>query len=142
MSSFDQQSNSGADQPSVNVPTDRGAFVPPGLADLSVAQLHERVAGARLRFMELTSRYLAWSNRAKEAMRRSREAMLQHEIDLDALCASGARYALLLRAVGEPPERTVILVKTAFAEAAPVEGAENRQTLEAVVKAVVMAYYA
>jgi hypothetical protein len=105
-------------------------------ADGNAAQLRERVAGARLRFMELTSRYFA------ETTKESSDALQRREIDREALCASGARYALLLRSLGEPPERTLILIKTAFVEAAPIEGTENRETLEAVVKSIVMAYFA
>ena len=142
MSSFDQLPKSNSDEPSVDTPMAPGAFEPPPGADVNAAPLPERVAAARLRFMALTSRYLALSNRSKEAMKRSRESLEQHKVDRDALCASGARYALLLRALGEPPERALISIKTAFTEAAPVEGVDNRETLEAVVKSIVMAYYA
>ena len=141
MSSFDQLPEFKRDEASVDTPVPSGALEPPASAE-ATAPLHERVDAARLRFMELTARYLALSNRSKEAMKRSRESLEQHQVDRDALCASGARYALLLRALGEPPERTLISIKTAFTEAAPVEGVENRETLEAVVKSIVMAYYA
>src|SRR3954467_6580860 len=107
MSSSDQLPKSNPEEPSVDTPLLSGALEAAGSADGSGAQLRERVASARLRFMELTSRYLALTNRSKEAMKRSREALEQHQVDRDALCASGARYALLLRALGEPPERTL-----------------------------------
>jgi hypothetical protein len=48
----------------------------------------------------------------------------------------------LLRALGEPPERTLVVVKTAFSEAAPRQDDNNRAVLEDIVKWVVDAYYA
>jgi hypothetical protein len=84
-----------------------------------VARLKERAIEARMRTMELIARYLHIFERGTEAIAASREGLIQSEADRSALAASITRYALLLRALGEPPERTLILVKTAFNEAAP-----------------------
>jgi hypothetical protein len=58
------------------------------------------------------------------------------------LSESVIRYAILLRALGEPPERTLVVIKTAFSEAAPHQDDDNRAVLEDIVKWVVDAYYA
>ena len=105
-------------------------------------ELRQRVADARMRTKELIALYLASSARLNAALARHREAAGAREDARAALSASVARYALLLRALGEPPERTLVLIKNAFSEAAPLQDEDNRAALEDIVKWIVDAYYA
>jgi hypothetical protein len=144
MASFDEVSRTGAPEPldGVSRLTPEKIPVVPEVATLDREQLRLRAAEARMRTMELIVRYLALSARGATNLERSREMLARIQEDRAALSASVARYALLLRALGEPPERTLILIKTAFSEAAPRQDDENRAALESVVKWFVEAYYA
>jgi hypothetical protein len=105
-------------------------------------RLKERAAEARMRTMELISRYLELTAHSVQAIAASLAEREKHEADRAALGASVTRYALLLRALGEPPERTLVLIKSAFSEAAPQPDASHRAMLEQVVRWAVDAYYA
>ena len=143
MASFDEVSKTGRPKPPDEVPrlTAETAAAAPEVTPLDREQLRLRAAEARMRTMELIARYLALSGRGVTNLERSREALAKIQDDRAALSASVGRYALLLRALGEPPERTLILIKTAFSEAAPHQDDENRAVLESVVKWFVEAYY-
>ena len=104
--------------------------------------LRQRVVDARVRTKELIGVYLASSGRLTAALARHREAEVAREDARAALSATVARYAVLLRALGEPPERTLVLIKSAFREATPHQNEDSRAALEDVVKWIVEAYYA
>lgn len=97
------------------------------LSSIERDELRQRAVEARERTKELIGQYLAAGAR---------------EDSRAALSGSVARYALLLRALGEPPERTLVLIKNAFNEAAPHQDEVNRAALEDIVKWIVTAYYA
>jgi hypothetical protein len=105
-------------------------------------QLRQRASEARMRTMELIARYVGLSARGTATLERARDSISRTHEERAALSASVARYAVLLRSLGEPPERTLILIKTAFSEAAPQQDPENREILESVVRWFVEAYYA
>ena len=105
-------------------------------------QLARRVVEARARTQELIGDYVRTCARVNTELTRRREAAAERERIRAELRASVARFALLLRALGEPPERTLVLIKTAFSEAAPHQDDDNRAVLEDIVKWVVDAYYA
>ena len=105
-------------------------------------ELRRRLAEARGRTQELISHYVDCCSRLTTELTRQREIAAARAEIRSELSASVARYAILLRALGEPPERTLVVVKTAFSEAAPRQDDNNRAVLEDVVKWVVDAYYA
>ena len=111
----------------------------PGAVDLE--QLRVRVAETRVRTMELIARYFAIHESGSDAIDLADKTRARWEDDRVALSASIAKYAVLLRALGESPERTVILIKTAFSEAAPHQSSEQRAILQDIVKWIVEAYY-
>jgi hypothetical protein len=119
-----------------------GAPKPGVLSHAEIEELRRRAADARERTKELIGTYLAACARMNAALARHREAVSAREDSRAALSASVARYALILRALGEPPERTLVLIKNAFSEAAPHQDEVNRAALEDIVKWIVTAYYA
>ncbi|HEY2376925.1 MAG TPA: hypothetical protein VGH98_13180 [Gemmatimonadaceae bacterium] len=119
--------------------------MPPKGAILSARdreELRQRVGEARARTKELVDRYLASSARLTVALARYRESASVREETRAALRDTVAQYAHLLRALGEPPERTLVLIKTAFGEAALHQSDESRAALDEVVKWIVDAYFA
>jgi hypothetical protein len=104
-------------------------------------ELHQHIVEARVRTKELVSLYLASSARPNGSIARRREEASLREETRATLSASVARYAVLLRSLGEPPERTLVSIKTAFTEAAPLQDQDNRAALEDVVRWIVEAYY-
>ncbi|HEX4684235.1 MAG TPA: hypothetical protein VH277_16070 [Gemmatimonadaceae bacterium] len=112
------------------------------LSSIEREELRQRVTEARERTKELIGHYLASCARMNASLARHRETIATREDSRAALSASVARYALLLRALGEPPERTLVLIKNAFSEAAPHQDDDNRAALEDIVKWIVTAYYA
>jgi hypothetical protein len=105
-------------------------------------ELHLRIVESRARTKELVALYLTYSGARQNGSiaHRREEASLREEARA-ALSASVARYAVLLRSLGEPPERTLVSIKTAFTEAAPLQDQDNRAALEDVVRWIVEAYY-
>jgi hypothetical protein len=105
-------------------------------------ELRRRLAEARARTQELISHYVDSCSRLNMELASQREAAAVRAEIRSELSASVIRYAILLRALGEPPERTLVVIKTAFSEAAPHQDDDNRAVLEDIVKWVVDAYYA
>jgi len=132
--------DSGSDSTSAGLAPD--ARKPAVLSHAEVEELRRRAADARERTKELIGQYLRACARMNAALARHREAVSAREDSRAALSASVARYALVLRALGEPPERTLVLIKNAFNEAAPHQDEDNRAALEDIVKWIVTAYYA
>lgn len=115
--------------------------LPPSADAAELARLKERAVEARMRTMELIARYLQILERGTDAIATSHDGLMHGEADRSALAASVTRYALLLRSLGEPPERTLILIKSVFSEAAPHPDASHREALEQIVRWAVAAYY-
>jgi hypothetical protein len=105
-------------------------------------QLKAQAGATRERTKELVVRYVAAQERRLARIARGREMAVECQAERDALNECVARYASLLRMLGEPPERTLILIKGAFNEAAPVHDEVNRSTLDEVVAWIIAAYYA
>lgn len=105
-------------------------------------ELRRRLGEARARTQKLISDYVVSCVRLNREIARRREVAADRDQIRSELGACVARYALLLRAMGEPPERTLVMIKTAFNEAAPHQNDDNRAVLEDIVKWVVNAYYA
>jgi hypothetical protein len=105
-------------------------------------ELRRRAAEARARTQALINDYVVCCTRMNAELTRRRELVVARDKIRSELSASIARYAVLLRALGEPPERALVLVKTAFSEAAPHQDDDSRAVLEDIVKWVVDAYYA
>ena len=115
----------------------------PGQSEyVDVATLRQRLDEARSRTKELIAVYLAVRASHHAVMARHRENSAAREETRAMLSASVARYTKLLHALGEPPERALVLIKTAFNEAAPHQDDDNRAALADIVKWVVDAYYA
>ena len=112
------------------------------LSTIDGAELRRRLAEARARTQTLVSTYVDSCTRLNADRARRRELTMEREQVRSELSASVARYAMLLRALGEPPERTLVLIKNAFSEAAPHQDDDNRAVLGDIVKWVVDAYYA
>ena len=111
-------------------------------SSLDDEELRRRVAEARARTQELIGHYVQTCARLNTELTRRREAAVERDAIRTELSASVARFAVVLRALGEPPERALVLIKTAFSEAAPHQDDDNRAVLEDIVKWVVDAYYA
>lgn len=105
-------------------------------------ELRKRLAEARKRTQALICDYVASCMRMNVELARRRELAIVREEIRSELSTSVGRYALLLRTLGEPPERTLVVIKNAFSEAAPHQNDDNRAVLEDIVKWVVDAYYA
>lgn len=105
-------------------------------------QLKAQAGATRERTKELVARYLAAQESRMARIARGREVAVGCQVERDALNECVARYASLLRLLGEPPERTLVLIKGAFNEAAPVHDEVNRSTLDEVVAWIIAAYYA
>ncbi len=143
MSNFEDLSREGVARDELGPQSVRMA--PPAKGIIGPAELddlREHVGEARVRTKELVALYVATSARANAALARHREATAAQEEARTALSSCVARYAALLRALGEPPERTLVLIKSAFNEAAPRQDDDHRAALEDVVKWIVEAYYA
>ena len=113
-----------------------------GPAPVNGEELARRLAEARARTQKLIGDYVVSCMRLNKELARRREMAMARDQVRSELSASVARYAVLLRAIGEPPERALVLIKTAFSEAAPRQDDDHRAMLEDVVKWVVDAYYA
>lgn len=105
-------------------------------------ELRKRLAEARERTQALIGDYVASCMRMNTEVLRRRELAIVRDQIRSELSTSVGRYALLLRMLGEPPERTLVVIKNAFSEAAPHQDDDNRAVLEDIVKWVVHAYYA
>lgn len=123
-------------------PTHFGGLSPSLIPPLDAAErerLLERASEARMRTMELIARSLELRADSDEMEPEAGRAM--HDADHAALSASVTKYARLLRALGEPPERALVVIKTAFSEAVPRPDASHRAMLEQVVRWAVDAYF-
>ena len=104
--------------------------------------LGQRLANARASTQALVAEYVECCARIRTEIARRREELATLERIRAELNASVTRYAHLLRALGEPPERALVVIKVAFSEAAPHQDDDNRAVLEDIVRWAVDAYYA
>jgi hypothetical protein len=128
-------------------PTPNAASVeasPTGLGSRAyIAQTLERARATIRASRALKGRSYSLLARAVSLVGAS-ERMVQESDALRAqLRASVAAYARRLKAEGQPPERMLVLVKTAVRDAVPPEfdAVEVRELLEDVVRWSVEAYY-
>ena len=110
-------------------------------SSIDIEELRRRLGEAREHTKALIGNYVETCSGLKTALAGRREAAAERDRVRSELSASIARFARLLRALGEPPERTLVLIKTTFSEAAPHQDDDNRAVLEDIVKWVVDAYY-
>jgi hypothetical protein len=136
MAIFDEIPKSQIDRPDGGSPLDGDG------SSMDVEAIRQRLPETRARCKELIALYLAARATRDAALARQRESAPARDEARLALSASVARYTTLLRAMGEPPERTLVSIKTAFSEAAPSQDEDHLAALEDIVKWTVEAYYA
>jgi hypothetical protein len=107
-----------------------------------VACLRDRVDAARARFREAAERYVLL-RRAVDATRLEAQAICARTSELrESLRDSVGAYVVVLRRTDVPPERAIVLVKSAVVESDPVPDKYHRQVIEEAVRWAIDAYYA
>ena len=97
--------------------------------------LRDRVAAARAQFRANAEQYVQLRRRA-EAMRKEAQELRDHATELrDSLRDSVATYVAVLRQIDMPPERAIVLVKSAVLESDLFPDKHHRQVIEEAVLA-------
>jgi len=103
--------------------------------------LRDRVAAARVQFRTVAERYVQL-RRNVHACLEAQELLAQATELRESLRDSVADYVSVLRRINVPPERAIVLVKTAVVESDLVPDKHHRQVIEEAVRWAVDAYYA
>jgi len=104
--------------------------------------LRDRVAAARAQFRVNAEQYVQLRRKA-EAMRKEAQELRDHATELrDSLRDSVATYVAVLRQIDMPPQRAIVLVKSAVLESDLFPDKHHRQVIEEAVRWAVDAYYA
>ncbi len=104
--------------------------------------VRDRAAAARARASLLAERYVQLRRRAEVALNEARDFCAVTAELRDRLHDSVATYVSLLRRNDVPPERAIILVKSAMIESDSCPDKHHRHVIEEAVRWAVDAYYA
>lgn len=104
--------------------------------------LRDRVAAARAQTRTNAERYVQLRRTADATREEAQELRAQAAVLQERLRESVMVYAAALRRTSVPPERAVVLVKSALIESDPYPDKHNRQVVEDAVRWAVDAYYA
>jgi hypothetical protein len=105
-------------------------------------QLRDRVAAARAQTRANAERYVQLRRTADATRDEARDLCTQAAQLRETLRESVMVYAAALRRTSVPPERAVVLVKTAVIESDFCPDKHNRHVVEEAVRWAVDAYYA
>jgi len=106
------------------------------------SNLRERVAVARAQTRANAERYVQLRRTADATLEEARELRAQAAMVRENLRDSVMAYAAVLRGSNVPPERAIVLVKSAITESDPYPDQHNRHAVEEAVRWAVDAYYA
>lgn len=104
--------------------------------------LRDRVAAARVQFRTVAERYVQLRRNVNATCQEAQELLAQATELRESLRDSVADYVSVLRRINVPPERAIVLVKTAVVEPDLVPDKHHRQVIEEAVRWAVDAYYA
>ena len=104
--------------------------------------LLDRVAAARAQARLAAEEYVQLRRRAEASRNEARELCAQATMLSESLRDSVAAYVLALRRSDVPPERAIVLVKSAVVESDSFPDKHHRQVIEEAVRWAVDAYYA
>ena len=104
--------------------------------------LRDRVAAARARTRAAAERYVRLRREADDTRQEARELRAQAAELRESFRDSVMAYAAALRGTDVPPERAVVLVKSAVVESAFYPDKHHRHVVEEAVRWAVDAYYA
>lgn len=104
--------------------------------------LRDRVAAARAQTQANAERYVQLRRTADATREEARELCAEAAELRERLRDSVTAYAVALRRTSVPPERVVVLVKSAVIESDSYPDKHNRHVLEEAVRWAVDAYYA
>ena len=106
------------------------------------ARLRERVAAPRAHVRSAAEHYVQL-RRTADATRQQAQELVARATELrESLRESVATYVAALRRTDVPPERAIVLVKSAVLESDLVPDKHHRQVIEDAVRWAVDAYYA
>ena len=106
------------------------------------SHLRDRVAAARAQTRANAERYVQLRRTADAKREEAREFRAEAATLRETLRESVRAYAVALRRTSVPPERAVVLVKSAVIESDSYPDKHNRQVVEEAVRWAVDAYYA
>jgi hypothetical protein len=104
--------------------------------------LRDRVAAARARARSAAEEYVQLCRRAEASKNEAREPCAQATLMSESLRDSVAAYVSALRRTEVPPERAIVLVKSAVLESDSYPDEHHRRVVEEAVRWAVDAYYA
>lgn len=104
--------------------------------------LRDRVAAARAQTRTNAERYVQLRRAVDARREETRELRAQAATLQETFRESVVAYAAALRRTSVPPERAVVLVKSAVIESDSCPDKHNRQVVEEAVRWAVDAYYA
>jgi hypothetical protein len=106
------------------------------------AALCDRVAAARARARSAAEEYVQLRRRVDASRTEAVEFCAQAALLGESLRDSVAAYVSVLRRTEVPPERAIVLVKSAVVESDSYPDKHHRQAVEEAVRWAVDAYYA
>jgi hypothetical protein len=107
-----------------------------------LAGLGDRVAGARSQCRALAEQYVRLRRTVDATRQETRELRAVGAELRDSLRDSVVAYVSVLRHIEIPPERAIVLVKSAVIESDACPDKHNRHVVEEAVRWAVDAYYA
>lgn len=106
------------------------------------ARMRDRVAGARAQCRAAAEQYVQLRRKADAMRQEARELRAKAAELRDSLHASVTAYVAVLRRIEMPPERAIVLVKSAVIESESCPDKHHRHVLDEAVRWAVDAYYA